>query len=231
MFPSLSFTETVSLPFANLSQDPDQAYFADAVTDDLTSDLSRISGSFVISRTTAFTYKGKPVDVKQIGRDLGVRYVLEGSVRRSGDRVHVNVQLIDAVSEAHVWADQFDTDRRDLAETQNEITSRLAITSRRALVSDASRRIKAEMLGVIEDMNLPSEWQEEATWLVEAAHKEAFDSALDVTRKLGRKFDERIYYNEVFDLIINRAREDGQPQLAERLANERSSFLLHVTER
>lgn len=96
---------------------------------------------------------------------------------------------------------------------------------------DASRRIKAEMLGIIEDMSLPSEWQEEASWLVEAAHKEAFDSALDVTKKLGRKFDECVYYNKVFDLIINRAREDGQTQLADRLASERSSFLLHVTER
>ena len=86
------------MPFENLSNDPDQEYFADGVTDDLTSDLSRISGSFVISRTTAFTYKGKAVDVRQIGRDLGVRYVLEGSVRRSGDQVHVNVQLIDADS-------------------------------------------------------------------------------------------------------------------------------------
>ncbi|UCC28702.1 MAG: hypothetical protein JSU86_10920 [Phycisphaerales bacterium] len=96
---------------------------------------------------------------------------------------------------------------------------------------DASRRIKAEMLGIIEDMSLPSKWQEEAAWLVEAAHKEAFDNALDVTKKLGRKFDERVYYNKVFDLIIDRAREDGRTQLAESLANERSSFLLHVTER
>ncbi len=96
---------------------------------------------------------------------------------------------------------------------------------------DASRRIKAEMLGIIEDMSLPSKWQEKATWLVEAAHKEAFDSALDVTKKLGRKFDKNIYYNGVFDLIINRAREAGHTQLADRLASERSSFLLHVTER
>ena len=91
--PRLSF---VVLPFANLSNDPDQEYFVDAITDDLTTDLSRISGSFVIARTTAFTYKGKPVDVKQLGRDLGVRYVIEGSVRRMGDQVQVNVQLIDA---------------------------------------------------------------------------------------------------------------------------------------
>src|SRR6202045_2782333 len=84
----------VVLPFANLSADPDQEYFADAITDDLTTDLSRIADSFVIARTTAFTYKRKPVDVRQVARELGVRYVLEGSVRRMGERVQVNVQLI-----------------------------------------------------------------------------------------------------------------------------------------
>jgi TolB-like protein len=93
----------VVLPFTNLSNDPEQEYFADGITDDLTSDLSRISGSFVIARNTAFTYKGKPVNVKQVGRELGVRYVLEGSVRRTGDQVRVNSQLIDAESGAHLW--------------------------------------------------------------------------------------------------------------------------------
>jgi adenylate cyclase len=116
----------VVLPFANLSNDPEQEYFADGITDDLTTDLSRISGSLVIARNTAFTYKGKPTDVKQIGRDLGVRYVVEGSVRRTGDQVQVNVQLIDTESGAHFWADRFDTDRRDLANAQSEIIFRLA---------------------------------------------------------------------------------------------------------
>jgi TolB-like protein len=134
----------VVLPFSNLSSDPDQEYFADGVTDDLTTDLSRISGSFVIARTTAFTYKGKPIDVKQIGRELGVRYVLEGSVRRTGDQVRVNAQLIDAESGAHLWADQFDTDRANLVEAQSEITGRLASTLNVELLRDASRRIEQE---------------------------------------------------------------------------------------
>jgi adenylate cyclase len=116
----------VVLPFANLSNDPEQEYFADGITDDLTTDLSRLPGSFVIARNTAFTYKGKPTDVKQIGRDLRVRYAVEGSVRRTGDQVQVNVQLIDTESGAHLWADRFDTDRRDLANAQAEITVRLA---------------------------------------------------------------------------------------------------------
>jgi adenylate cyclase len=132
----------VVLPFANLSNDPDQEYFADGITDDLTTDLSRISDSFVIARTTAFTYKGKPIDVKQIGHELGVRYVLEGSVRRLGEAVQINVQLIDAESGAHVWADRFDTDRTNLAKAQGEITGRLAWTLRLELVAAASRDIK-----------------------------------------------------------------------------------------
>ena len=134
----------VVLPFENLSHDPDQDYFADGITEDLTTDLSRISGSFVIARNTAFTYKGKSVDVKQLGRDLGVRYVLEGSVQRLGDQVQVAVQLIDAASGAHVWADRFETDRRNLVEAQSEITGRLARTLNLELVQAVGRRIEQE---------------------------------------------------------------------------------------
>ncbi len=117
----------VVLPFTNLSNDPEQQYFADGITEDLTTDLSRIADSFVISRNTAFTYKDKPVNAKQIGRELGVRYVLEGSVRRSGNRVRVNAQLIDAETDAHLWAERFDGDTGDLFALGNEITSRIAI--------------------------------------------------------------------------------------------------------
>jgi adenylate cyclase len=134
----------VVLPFASLSPDPEQGYFADAVTDDLTTDLSRIADSFVIARTTAFTYKGKAVDVRQVARELGVRYVLEGSVRRMGERIQVNVQLLDGRSGSHVWADRFDTDRRDLAEAQSEITGRLARTLGSELVMDIGHRIEQE---------------------------------------------------------------------------------------
>jgi TolB-like protein/Tfp pilus assembly protein PilF len=139
--PSLSI---VVLPFVNLSNDPEQEYFADGITEDLTTDLSQIAGSFVIARNTAFTYKGKPVNVKQVGRELGVRFVLEGSVRRMGDQVRMNVQLVDVESGAHVWADRFDTDRANLAETQDEITSRLARTLNLELVEVAARWIEQE---------------------------------------------------------------------------------------
>ena len=116
----------VVLPFASFSNDSEQQYLADGITEDLTTDLSRITHSFVISRNTAFTYRNKPIDTRQIGRELGVRYVLEGSVRRSGSRVRVNAQLIDAETDAHLWAEQFDHDSGDLFALQNEITSRLA---------------------------------------------------------------------------------------------------------
>jgi adenylate cyclase len=134
----------VVLPFTNLSSDPEQEYFADGITDDLTTDLSRIAGSFVIACSTAFTYKGKPLDVKQVGRELGVRYVLEGSVRRSASRVRMNVQLIDAETGGHVWAERFETERENLAEAEEEIIGRLARTLNLELVEAIGRRIEQE---------------------------------------------------------------------------------------
>src|SRR6516225_6618551 len=130
----------VVLPFANLSSDPDQQYFADGITEDVTTDLSRIADSFVISRNTAFTYRNKSVDTKQIGRELGVHYVLEGSVPRSGNKVRVNAQLIDAETDAHLWAEQLDGDVGDLFALQNEITARIAIALNLELTSREATR-------------------------------------------------------------------------------------------
>ncbi|MFZ0210048.1 MAG: tetratricopeptide repeat protein, partial [Roseiarcus sp.] len=118
----------VVLPFANLSGDPGQDYLVDALTDGLTTSLARFRETFVIARNTAMTFKGKPIDVKAIGKDLGVRYVLEGSVQPSGDRMRVNAQLIDAGSGAHLWAEQFDTPRADLLQTQDAIVAHLSNT-------------------------------------------------------------------------------------------------------
>jgi adenylate cyclase len=116
----------VVLPFTNLSGDPAQDYFADGITENLTTDLSRIHNSFVIARNTAFTYKGKPLDAREIGKELGVRYVLEGSVQRDQNRVRVNAQLIDAQSGAHLWADRFEEDVVDLFKLQDQVVARLA---------------------------------------------------------------------------------------------------------
>jgi adenylate cyclase len=130
----------VVLPFANLSNDPQQEYFADGISEDLTTDIAGIQGSQVIARNTAFTYKGKPVDAKQIGRDLGVRYVLEGSVQRSGKEVRVNAQLVDAETGAHLWAERFDRDIGDLFALQNEITARIARELQSQLAIAEARR-------------------------------------------------------------------------------------------
>jgi TolB-like protein/DNA-binding winged helix-turn-helix (wHTH) protein/Flp pilus assembly protein TadD len=130
----------VVLPFANIGGDPEQDYFADGVTENLTTDLSRMRGAFVIGRNTAFTYKGKVIDLKQIGRELNVRYILEGSVQRAGTRIRVNVQLIDAESGNHLWAERFDSPVVDLLDMQDDIVSRLARQLDVELIAAEARR-------------------------------------------------------------------------------------------
>jgi adenylate cyclase len=137
----------VVLPFANLSGDPGQDYLVDALTDELTTSLARLPGSFVIARNTAMTFKGKPIDAKAIGKDLSVRYILEGSVQPSGDRMRVNAQLIDAGSGAHLWAEQFDTPRADLLQTQDAILAHLANTLVFQLFQAEGARLKRTPVG------------------------------------------------------------------------------------
>ena len=130
----------VVLPFANIGGDPEQEHFVDGVTESLTTDISRIRGSVVIGRNTAFTYKGKAVDLKQIGRELNVRYMLEGSVQRGGNRMRVNVQLIDAETGNHLWAERFDKPLADLFDMQDEIVARLAGALNAQLAAAEARR-------------------------------------------------------------------------------------------
>ncbi|MBR0776734.1 winged helix-turn-helix domain-containing protein [Bradyrhizobium diazoefficiens] len=124
--PAAGKPRLVVLPFANLSPDPAQDYFVDGVTESLTADLSRVAGIFVIGRNTAFTYRGRHVDLKQVGRELGVHYVLEGSVQRAGSRMRINVQLIDTENGSHLWGERFDKEIADLFDMQDEIGARLA---------------------------------------------------------------------------------------------------------
>jgi TolB-like protein/DNA-binding winged helix-turn-helix (wHTH) protein len=131
----------VVLPFANIGGDPEQDYFADGVTDSLTTGLSGITGAFVIARSTAFTFKGKPFDVKAIGRELNIRYVVEGSVQRAANRIRLNVQLIDAESGSHLWAEQFDRLVADIFEMQDEIVARLAGQLNTTLILAEARRL------------------------------------------------------------------------------------------
>ena len=131
---------SVVLPFTNLSDSREDQYFADAITDDVTTDLSRIAGMTVISTNTAFAYQNKRVDTRQIGRDLNVRYVLGGSVRRSGNRARVNVQLIDAETDANIWAERFDHNSTELLALQDDITSRIAVALNLELISAEAAR-------------------------------------------------------------------------------------------
>ena len=134
----------VVLPFTSLGVDIEHEMFVDGVTESLTTDLSRFNNAVVVSRNTAFTYKGKSVDAKQIGRDLNVRYVLEGSIQRGGSRMRINVQLIDAITGNHLWADRFDKPMADLFDMQDEIVSQLANQIRPELLAAEARRAEQE---------------------------------------------------------------------------------------
>src|SRR6516225_991118 len=142
----------VVLPFASLGGDAEHEAFVDGVTESLTTDLSLLANAFVVARNTAFAYKGKPLDVKQIGRELNVRYVLEGSIQRGGSRMRVNVQLIDAITGNHLWADRFDKPLADLLDMQDEIVSRLARQLNTELATAEARR--AERAALPDSMDL-----------------------------------------------------------------------------
>jgi TolB-like protein len=142
----------VVLPFANIGGGAEQEPFVDGVTESLTTDLSRIRGAYVVARNTAFTFKGKPLDAKSIGRELNVRYVLEGSVQRGANRMRVNVQLIDAETGNHLWAERFDKPLADLFDMQDEIAARLASALNAQLVAAEARR--AEQAPTPDSMDL-----------------------------------------------------------------------------
>jgi adenylate cyclase len=214
--PVISTTRPLSivvLPFENLSDDPEQGYFADGITNDLTTDLSRIAGSFVIARNTAFTYKGKSVDAKQVGRELGVRYILEGSVRRTGRQVRVNVQLIDTESGAHVWAERFNTERSNLIEAQDQITGRLARTLNLEMVEAAATRIEQE--GVVDPdardlvMRGWAHWNRPRSAPNQQEAQRAFERALEID---SRSVDAKIGIASVLAANLSDARSNSIQQ-------------------
>src|SRR5271167_2906435 len=163
----------VVLPFANIGGDPEQEHFVDGVAECLTTDLSRIRGAYVVARNTAFTYKGKPLDVKTIGRELNVRYVLEGSVQRGGSRMRVNVQLIDAETGNHLWAERFDKPLADLFDMQDEIVARLAGALNAQFAAAEARR--AERAPTPDSMDL---YFRGKVWLNKVVSSQNLDTAL-----------------------------------------------------
>ncbi|HEX4111386.1 MAG TPA: adenylate/guanylate cyclase domain-containing protein [Stellaceae bacterium] len=162
----------VVLPFANFGGDPEQEYFVDGVTESLTTDLSRISGCFVIARNTAFTYKGKPFDVKQIGRELKVRYALEGSVQKGGNRMRVNVQLIDTENGLHLWAERFDKPVADLFDMQDEIVARLANQLGTEMIAAEARRAEKSLHPDATDLYFQGQ-----AWLNKGINPEHYEQA------------------------------------------------------
>jgi TolB-like protein len=171
----------VILPFANLG-DPAQDYFVDGITDTLTTEVSRLPGSFVIARNSAFAYRGKAVDAKQIGRELGVRYVLEGSVQTGTNRIRINAQLIDAATGAHLWAERFDKPRGDLFDMQDEITARLARSLELEIHEAESRRLERERPDSMDSMDLTmrgmSIWNKPSTPNRAREARQHFEAAL-----------------------------------------------------
>jgi TolB-like protein/class 3 adenylate cyclase len=129
------------LPFVNMSGDPEQEYFSDGITEDLITDLSKISGLFVIARNSAFIYKGKVVKIAEVGRELGVRYVLEGSVRKSKGRVRITAQLADATTEGHLWAERYDRDLKDIFALQDEVAQKIVAALAVKLTEDEQKHL------------------------------------------------------------------------------------------
>jgi len=171
------------LPFANLSQDPAQEYFSDGVTEDLITGLSKVSGLFVIARNSVFTYKGKPVKVREVGRDLGVRYVLEGGVQRSGNRVRITAQLVDATSGYHIWAERYDREVGDIFALQDEVTQQIVRAMAVKLTEAERGRLGRAPTGVLEAYDLVLRGHEERKRTTREGNAEArrlFVKALDL---------------------------------------------------
>ncbi|MGH7393520.1 MAG: adenylate/guanylate cyclase domain-containing protein, partial [Candidatus Rokuibacteriota bacterium] len=181
------------LPFANLSQDPTQEYFSDGVTEDLITGLSKVSGLFVIARNSVFTYKGKPVKVREVARDLGVRYVLEGGVQRAGSRVRITAQLVDATTGYHLWAERYDREVRDIFALQDEVTQQIIRAMAVKLTEAEKVRIGRAPTGVLEAYDLVLRGHEERQRTTRAGNAEArrlFVRALDLDPEYAAAYAE-----------------------------------------
>src|SRR5262245_41189024 len=171
------------LPFANLSKDPTQEYFSDGVTEDLITGLSKVSGLFVIARNSVFTYKGKPVKVREVGRDLGVRYVLEGGVQRAGSRVRITAQLVDTTTGYHIWAERYDREVNDIFALQDEVTQHIVRAMAVKLTDAEKTRPNRTPTGVPEAYDLVLRGHEERKRATREGNDEArrlFVKALDL---------------------------------------------------
>jgi TolB-like protein/class 3 adenylate cyclase len=179
------------LPFVNMSEDPNQEYFSDGITEDIITDLSKMSGLFIISRSSTFSYKGKPVKIKQVAEELGVRYVLEGSVRKGSDKVRINAQLIDAITGHHLWAERYDRDLKDIFALQDEITQMIVLTLR-VEVKEAEleriRRVPTENLNAYESALRGDELLRSFKKATNAQARQMFERAIELDPEYARPY-------------------------------------------
>ena len=171
------------LPFQNLSGDPEQEYFSDGITEDLITDLSKVSGLFVIARNSAFIYKGKAAKIAEVGRVLGVRYVLEGSVRKANGRVRITAQLVDATTEGHLWAERYDRDLKDIFALQDEVTQKIVAALAVKLTADEQKRLVRKYTDNMEayDFYLQGkEYQNRYTKEANGKARQMFERAVDL---------------------------------------------------
>ena len=171
------------LPFVNMSDDPKQEYFSDGITENIITDLSKISAFFVISRSSTFAYKGKPVKIKQVAEELGVRYVLEGSVQKSSDKVRINAQLVDAITGHHLWAERYDRDLKDIFAVQDEITQKIVRTLRVEVTEvelERIRRIPTENLNAYESFYRGLEYYRRSSKSSNIQARQMFEKAIEL---------------------------------------------------
>jgi len=171
------------LPFVNMSDDPKQEYFSDGITENIITDLSKISAFFVISRSSTFAYKGKPVKIKQVAEELGVRYVLEGSVQKSSDKVRINAQLVDAITGHHLWAERYDRDLKDIFAVQDEITQKIVRTLRVEVTEvelERIRRIPTENLNAYESFYRGLEYFRRSSKSSNIQARQMFEKAIEL---------------------------------------------------
>jgi len=173
----------VVLPFVNMSEDPGQEYFSDGITEDLTTDLSKISGLFIIARNSAFTYKGKPVKAQDVSKELGVRYVLEGSVRKADNQVRINAQLIDGTTGGHLWSERYDRPLQDIFTLQDEITQQIATALRTEVLEAEQKRIRrmpTENLNAYETLLRAQEYSFRFTKEANAQARQMLERAIEL---------------------------------------------------
>lgn len=193
--PAVEQPSIAVLPFQTLSDEPDQEYFSDGITNDLITDLSKFSNLFVIASNSVFAYKGKPVNVREVGRELSVHYVLEGSIQKSGNRVRINAQLIDASTDHHLWADRYDFEIDDIFKVQDEITSTVITSLKVILTEDEKSRGTIRYTDVVEayDLFLRGRTYLKGTKKAHEKARQLFDQAIDLDPKFAAAYAEKSF--------------------------------------